>query len=365
MKKLLFACFAVLLMAACGPKNHYSIEGVVADPEAEGATIYIFGNGHTPLDSVVITNGAFAFEGTVEEAFCGRIAGRNDQHTWGCQTFVVIEPGKIHVDIDNDIASGTRLNDAYNAVVEKHGLKAIMEKGYKMMEGMETADSLSQRVMREEFNKYRDEVYQPCYVAVMHDLIDGQSDNVLGLYAAKTLAQYGLITVADLEQKMADPNSLFAKDSIMQVVLANLRNLDATSAGHHFVDFECIQPTGEMGHLSDVIAGKLALVDFWASWCSPCREEISTNLIRLSKQYAKQGLLVVGVDVWDQIDKHAAAVEQLGIPYPQVIDTTRNATNLYGIQGIPEIMLIAPDGTIIARDLRGGDIEDAIVNALK
>jgi len=155
-------------------------------------------------------------------------------------------------------------------------------------------------------------------------------------------------------------------DKKLNKEIDRMQAAEATAAGKQYIDFDCINfKTMELGKLSDLIDGKLALVDFWASWCSPCRQEIKENLIRISDKYAKQGLIVVGVDVWDQIDKHAEMVEELGIKYPQVIDTTRVATNIYGIRGIPEIMLVGKDGIILNRGIRGEEIEEAVIKALE
>ena len=71
------------------------------------------------------------------------------------------------------------------------------------------------------------------------------------------------------------------------------------------------------------------------------------------------------MDVWDKIPDHKNAVENLGITYPQLIDTTKVATEKYGIKGIPMILLIDQQGTIVKRNLRGDDIEVAVKEALK
>ena len=78
----------------------------------------------------------------------------------------------------------------------------------------------------------------------------------------------------------------------------------------------------------------------------------------------------MGLNVWERGDRatreaaHQKVMADLGITYPQLVDSTRTATDTYGVRGIPQIMLIGPDGTILARDLRGAAIEEAIVKAL-
>ena len=156
-----------------------------------------------------------------------------------------------------------------------------------------------------------------------------------------------------------------ANSEPVQKRLAQLTAIEATSAGKHYTDIQ-----GVDGKLSDLIDGKLALVDFYASWCGPCRNEIKDNLVPLWKKYQKKGLVIVGLNVWERGDAearkgaHEKVMKDLGITYPQLVDSTRTATDTYGVQYIPQIILIDKDGTILARDLRGPAIEEAIINAL-
>ena len=142
----------------------------------------------------------------------------------------------------------------------------------------------------------------------------------------------------------------------------------ATQAGKMFVDFGGFTVDGKPSKLSDYVGkGKYVLVDFWASWCGPCKGEIP-NLIELQNRYGGEKFTVLGVNVWDEEAKFKAALTEEGITYPQIYiprDNKDNATELYGINGIPQIILFGPDGTILKRDLRGAAMKEYVGDQLK
>ena len=134
--------------------------------------------------------------------------------------------------------------------------------------------------------------------------------------------------------------------------------------GSKFIDFT-VNYDGKAQKLSDYVGnGKFMLVDFWASWCQPCRAEIP-GLIKIYNKYKGENFGVLGVALNDKPENSKKLIENMGIPYPQILNAGNQVVYLYNIKGIPEIMLFGPDGNLIARGLRGPNIEKAVKEALE
>ena len=128
-----------------------------------------------------------------------------------------------------------------------------------------------------------------------------------------------------------------------------------------YTDITGTDADGKPIALSDFIGkGNYVLMDMWASWCGPCKGEIP-NLARLHNQYKDKGLTVIGLFVWDKQENLKKAMESEGITWPQIVDEESKSTQMYGVDGIPHIILFSPDGTILKRNLRG----DAMIKTVE
>lgn len=113
------------------------------------------------------------------------------------------------------------------------------------------------------------------------------------------------------------------------------------------MQFELPDLQGKLVRLDETLkANKAVLINFWATWCPPCREEIP-DLIELQKEYGGRGFTILGVDVDESKKKVASFVQKTGINYPILLDDGSVVAERYGVVGIPTSVLILSDGTVV------------------
>lgn len=105
-------------------------------------------------------------------------------------------------------------------------------------------------------------------------------------------------------------------------------------------------------------------MDFWASWCGWCRAEFPV-LKEVYAKYKDQNFELLGIAVNDDREKTLKAMKEDGVTWPQILNTGKVAMEAYGIAGIPEIILFAPDGKILARGLRGDELKAKVVEVME
>lgn len=192
-------------------------------------------------------------------------------------------------------------------------------------------------------------------------------DNEVGIEAFKNV-QF-LLEPDELEKTVEFLGDSLKTNPIVQRVISSLAAKKATKEGQPFADFTIVQdpehPETSTVSLSDYAGkGKYLLVDFWASWCGPCKREIP-NIKAVYEKYAGDDFDVLSIAVWDKPEATVAAAEEHGVTWNQIINAQQIPTDLYGIDGIPHILLIGPDGVILKRELRGEQIEETVSQYVK
>lgn len=337
--------------------GNYRIDGI-APADANGQWVYLYKpSGQGASDSVQIANGRFTLERAVAED--GLIAHLVIPRSYNLS--FIPEEGIIKADLAAIAATGTALNDLHAQKAKAR--EALETETRGRLKAIRADKNLDDKAKEEAQEKIVNEFYGKIKPLAEADLKE-HSNDAIGLIALQNLLGMEGVTVAKAEALLQQAGDrLRAEESITKMV-ERLRRVEATQAGAQFVDFEGVDDANKAVRLSDYVGkGHYVLVDFWASWCGPCRREIA-HLKKVRDAYTDKGLVILGTVVWDEMEDHLKAMKELEITWPQIFNKTE-ATELYGIAGIPQIILFDPTGKIVARDLRGEEINKLLDKALQ
>ncbi len=332
MKKIAFLFTALLLLASCS--KGYKVTVTFPDDSANGETAFLtnYDTGDTLL-SATVENNACTFEGNADKGFFARLLVGGNRYGF------IVEPG----DVKLNIAEGTAISP----------LNDKMEAWSKEMQAIAEDSTLTEA---ESDARYAEELFK---------FYQGNKDNAIGPWAFCNYLMYKDFTEADIDAMLKEAPAEYAQLKRVAKAKNAARQLAVTAVGQKFTDFEVPAADGSMQKLSDYVGkGKVTLVDFWASWCGPCRAEIP-KLQALKAKYGDK-FDVLGVAVWDNPDDTRKAMEQMEITWPVIIGTEQlnQPTDLYGIKGIPHIIIFGPDGTILSRGLTGDDLAKKLAEVL-
>lgn len=183
----------------------------------------------------------------------------------------------------------------------------------------------------------------------------GNENNPLGYYC---FLQY----TYDFTPAQFDSIMRFIPDKLkgtkrVRTWIEGAKKKEKTSEGKKFTDFTIVSEDGQQTKFSEFVGnGDYVLVDFWASWCGPCIKEVEV-IKEIYDEYGDKGLSLLGVAVWDKPADTNDAIKKYDLPWRQIINAQSVPTDIYGINGIPHIIIFGPDGTILSRGLQGAELK--------
>lgn len=311
-------------------------------------------------DSAVVTGGKFVFKGDAEGKLFGMIG---TQRRGGVP---VVLDGKVVVDLEAGTAAGTAENDsltaAYSGVAaaERRSEELYREYMSYQEKGQTIPDSVRDRIS-DEMEKLNLDM-----AALVKSVCSTHKSQI---FPAVLLRQYGsMLEKEDLIALAEEGNPKYMQTSLCDPIRNRLQGWKRQLPGATFTDITLEDMEGAKHSLSEYVGkGKYVLVDFWASWCGPCRAEMP-NVKAAYEKFHEKGFDVVGISLDSDKAAWTGAVKKLGLPWHHISDLKgweSDAAALYGINAIPATLLVGPDGKIISNNLRGEALAEKLSELLK
>lgn len=349
MRKILsLALMTALTLGAKAQDVKYVITGTV--PDSVKQVVVVQDLDQKTVRQVAVTNGKFSVEGTAPaNAFITVLSSQESGLT------MVNDRIPVTMNFEKGALTGSPLNVQFaefqNAMNEfdQKAMKLYQEQ----QELSEQAENLGYAAKIESLAEQEGQIERQQHEALKQYVAHHKGDVTPAFYLAQAFYKFDY----DELNAMLDPQAAYYNHSLLARAKMQLKALEKRRPGLMFTDLEMQDMNGQTVKLSQWAGkGNYVFVDFWASWCGPCRQEMP-NVVEAYKRYhAAKGFEIVGVSFDSKAEAWKKAVKDLGMDWPQMSDLkgwNSAAHTAYGVNSIPSNVLLDPQGKIVASDLRG------------
>lgn len=366
MKKILFALAWMASALTASAQKGYTLTGT-ADGTVDGDTVYLCDMqgffAMVPEDSTIIKNGKFQFKGTTDAAkFRYVMPVHNGQST--DMVAVIMENVDIQVHSFGNSSQkpgevkGGPATDLYLKYINDDPFMKQLNDNWAIIqdstrnENDRTAAQTQNDELEKQEKKWQKEFVLSHIPSTFSDL----------------MLIYQVWPEEDLEEILGKMKGASVQYANYKAIMAERAAQEATQVGKTYTDIALQNPQGKTIKVSEYVKkNKYTLLDFWASWCGPCRGEMP-NVVKAYNRYHSKGFEVVGVSLDNNKNAWTKAIKQLNMPWPQMSDLKgwgSVGAAAYNVKAIPANVLIDKNGKIVAKDLREEDLQNKLAELFK
>ena len=353
MKRNLFLFVLLLSVSAQAQTMKYTVKGVSND---NGKMVYLEDRlTSTAVDSTIVAKGKFAFKGQADkDAIFGITFDQKDWRSW--RTLFFNDGKTVSVNMNDSTLKGSPLNERL-AYYNKE-ISGLPSSYYPKHKG---------KMTKKMFDEER-ETLLPAALIVEGQRCFGTKGLLSMLEEKPAYAEHPNVKKYEETLRWMDTAKVVVKSAKSDEQKAADKKAKDAYVGQQFTDFEMVDTLGNAHKLSEYVGqGRWAFVDFWASWCGPCRREMP-NVVAAYEKFHEKGLDIVGVSLDEQRTPWVEAIEKLKMPWVHLSDLKgweSLVTKVYKVNAIPDNLLIDPQGKIVARGLYEEGLEAKLAEVLK
>ena len=359
MRKLLLSIVAAsMTLAACNAQSGYKVTGTVEGmPDGKAIIATVNGSSLDTLAKADVKNGSFEFTGNVSEptgAYIMVIGQRGAIPFMLENANITVNAGQAGLTVTG--SEGQKIYDqfmAINTTTQQEAMKLQQE--YQAANG----DQAKMQAVQEAYAKLMTDAQ-----AKETELIKANPDSYVSTFVI--VSGMGQMEYEQLKEKYALLGEKAKATAHGKAIAAQIAKLESTAIGQIAPNFTVTTPEGESISLYD-IKGKVKLIDFWASWCGPCRGE-NPHVVEIYKEYHPKGLEIFGVSLDNNKEAWVKAIADDGLVWKHGSDLKgwqSAPAQLYSVSGIPHTVLLDENNKIIAKNLRGDELKQKIAELLK
>jgi thiol-disulfide isomerase/thioredoxin len=367
MKRILMAFVAISLISCAEEKSEKGVTGT-AKGLVDGTKLFVSTLGENnqpmPVDTAVVTNGKFTLN--MPESETQTINMLQIENRPGNLIFIG-EQAPLEFEIYKDSLRSSNISGGkHNELLTKYTnhLEELGKEFNNMRNQLRASGNAQNPQSIAEFRKKQTAI-QERSTEFRKELVKNNPGSLVSVMALSDMMNMRSLTSKETRELFQGLSEEMRNSAIGEQISARLEKASATQIGAKAPAFSGPTPDGEELALKDAM-GKITLIDFWASWCKPCRRE-NPNIVRVYEKYHDKGLNIIGVSLDRSKAKWLEAIEADGLTW-QHISHLRYwqdpIAQKYSVRSIPKAFLLDENGTIIAKDLRGQALEDKVAELL-